>query len=119
MNYISKDEFITHTSYILKSGEYCFNNCYNKSNLNSFKKCYLKCESVQIKKKEIMQHYLNQINNIIEGKPNQVSLDNTQRAEKIADKYIFKEFYYQSVVDMGEEDSKKNKSVGSLFGRNK
>ena len=68
MNNITKDEIINLTSFFLKSGEYCFDICYNKLDLKSFKECYLKCESFQNKKSQYLDDYLMQTEDLIEGR---------------------------------------------------
>lgn len=95
-------------SILYKSSNYCHNQCLEVSNLKEFKTCFLTCQNFRNKKMEYVNNYLDQIECIIQGEEmpqvpasayqNSYSDDIKQINKKshLVNKYVFKDFYYQS-----------------------
>jgi len=117
----------TYIENTFKNMNYCFKTCYETKNLSLYKECITKCESFRNKKLEFINNYLDQIDSLITGKEtNNKEFENVKflnnqvsKPNYLIDKYIFKDYYYQSNEhhDVGVPSPKA--SVGSLFGRNK
>ena len=84
--------------------KYCFNTCYEKNNLSLYKDCIIRCQSFRNKKLEFIDYYLDQIESLISGKESIIKargeVEDTYNRDNnkkyLIDKYIFKDYYYQS-----------------------
>ena len=98
--------------------KYCFNKCYNIDDLSEYKKCYKICDSFQVKKEEISQPYLLQLENILIGNANHVIKDTSSNDKSYKDKYTFPDYYYKTNPEIRTPGHIKAASAGSIFSRN-
>jgi hypothetical protein len=119
-NYILDNQINSLNSTILSSIKYCFNKCYNDSNLNEYKKCYSRCEYLQKNKQELIDSYLIQIEQLFFKKDRQdgnIDINQPIVNDIINSPYILPEYYYKTNLDIDMANQKQ--SSGSVFGRNK